>query len=281
MPKASKKDRNMLIMFFSAAAIILFLAVNPLTLNLPWMPTPQDQVLQFPNGANGANNSPVPDANSNTQITLTITPNIVNREQNSQVSITSSLHSVYVQLQVMYVGVSGWQTLTSVKVDANGAFNQQVQMNWAGVWKAKAVYGAAESNTVDLTVYGLTLYQSKSTWYVGESYTAALTGTYNNWVVYVYIKDAASDTWFYALNAQTDLHGMINPGANSVQITPAQINMDRNVIALICTHDQTGSQFNGLFEMVQGISMATTQQINQYAAQGQIVKSNVLTVSIR
>jgi hypothetical protein len=277
MPKKPRKnsyDNTSLIIFFSAAALIGFFLINPFGFNLPWTQNVS------PDQGNNPDNTATPNVGSN-QILLTITPNVLNREEPAQVSVRSTLKNAVVQLQVLYVGVNQWQDFTTVTLDGNGNFNQNVPMNLAGVWKAKASYGAIESNVVDLTVHGLTLYQAKTVWNVGENYTASLTGTYHNWVVYIYIKNVTSNTWLFALNAPTDENGVIDPGTNSVPLTSTQINTDRNVIALICASDPTGAQFSSIFDMVQGITMTTDQQVDSLVNQGRLVKSNILTVSVR
>jgi hypothetical protein len=133
---------------------------------------------------------------------------------------------------------------------------------------------------VPVTVYGITLWQQKDVWTVGEAYTAALSGTYRNWWVSIWQKNATSNTWVWSLNSQTDAYGTIDYGVNSAVIDPAQAGFVKNVIAVISPNDPTGQDVYELFEQVETPGFISDGLLNNYEQQGLIVKSNILTVTI-
>jgi hypothetical protein len=212
---------------------------------------------------------------------LAVSPSTVPREGSVTFTVSSSHKNTLVTLEAQYVGRSDWIQFSTVTLDGDGACVLPYVCDEAGVWMvhAKTNLGMV-SNAVSLKVYGLTLYQQKNVWSVGESYTAALTGTYKNWLVSIWQKNASSDLWFWAGNRLTDANGVIDYGVNTVVIDPSHVGYVKDVIALVSASDPSGQDVIDMFEQGEVPGVVPVSVVDSYVSQGLVVKSNVLTFTI-
>ena len=228
------------------------------------------------NGNHGDNDDNQPHVG--TYINLDITPNDCNREDYVTFTITSDFRNVDLILECQYVGLTSWQQIGTVSLGSSGSASQQVQQNSAGEWNIRAKYSGIMSNTENLIVKGITIYQQKSEWYIGETYTGQLTGTYKNWWVLILWKNHSSNTWLFYTFTQTDAIGMIPYGTNTIDIVPGTIPGERDVIAIIDPNSSDGYYLDILFEGYFG--EIPNYVIDNEVNAGNLVKSNILTFNI-
>lgn len=210
-------------------------------------------------------------------ITLTITPENTYRGDAVTGTIESNIPSVMSHLTVTHI-YDGYFTVTAdFPLDANGDYTSPIIADYAGWWTAQAEASSVTSNTVALTVKGITIYQTKNTWSVGEQYTGALTGTYRDWYVAIMYKNHTATEWMPYDVAVTDSDGIISYGTYlSDPILPAQVGLELDVIALIDGSDPNGYDNLGPF-LEETQFMPTQADIDQAVADGDLVKSNINT----
>lgn len=219
-----------------------------------------------------------------TYINLDITPNDCNREDYVTFTITSDFRNVDLILECQYVGLTGWQQIGTVSLGNSGSVSQDIQQNSAGEWNIRARYSTTLSNTENLIVKGITIYQQKSEWYIGETYTGQLTGTYKNWWVLILWKNHSDNTWFFQTFSQTDAIGMIPYGKETAYLDSGTIPGERDVIALIDPNDPNGYYLDVLMEEYYDIThdciIIPNSVIENEVNAGNLVKSNILTFNI-
>lgn len=210
---------------------------------------------------------------SNPYITLTITPSTIQRGGTSTLTVASNFPNTQLEILFNYDGATPWTSLGFIPTDSNGGYTQTSTIGYAGFWNIKAKSGNIESNVASLTVYGITIYQSKSEWYVGETYSGALTGTYRNWWVHVFVKLATDTTWNYYNSALTDEHGVIPYGSLEEVIDSSQSGTTHNVIAVLDPEDASGEAYWMVIEDYGGTGIPLSQFDGR-------VESNILTFHV-
>jgi hypothetical protein len=218
---------------------------------------------------------------SNPYLQISVAPSTVDRGESVSFSVSSNLVYAQIQVQALYEGIDVWENAFVLTLDSTGSFNQLIAMNYAGDWQVKAQCGNVESNVVHVAVEGITIYQQKTVWNVGEKYSAALTGTYKNWHVAVFFKDSSSSSWIYAFSSLTDENGVIPYNQNWVTIDVSAVGKNKDIICVLCPNDSSASELQGLFAEVEGMMMFSTVELDGLVSEGLVVKSNILSLSIQ
>ena len=278
--KAKKKKRRLLV------AVLILLAVILAAVAVAWFLG----LIPFFQGGDGNGDGGDGDGgddggNGIISFNLTVNPSAIDREGEVVFTVTSNLANAQIVFQAQLVGRAEWATFTpTYTTSASGGYTLRYDCVNAGNWFVRAMQPSTEatSNTISLTVYGITIYQQKGTWQTGEEYTAALTGTYKSWMVSIWTKDDVLDPgmWHWAMNVQTDANGAIDYGIYTAVIDPAQAGSTKNVIAVISPTDATGQDVVELFQQVETIGIISETDLDNFAQQGLVVESNILTVMI-
>jgi len=163
--------------------------------------------------------SPPPPPPTNPFITLTVNPKTVNREDSTLMTIDSNLNGYSCEVMVRHEIHTSWLSLGWITLDATGSHSQYTLCSQAGWWQVRAQSGTVISNVEDLTVLGITIYQQKSTYHVGEVYSGSATSTYRNWLVVIFVKNTTDVLWDFYAAVYTDAHGVIPYGTLSETLT--------------------------------------------------------------
>ena len=191
-----------------------------------------------------------PQIPDNPYLELSVNPNPVNRDETIIITITSNMPYAEVFGYFKHEKDSAYTCLGSIYLDGNGGFTQSMTAHQAGWWKLKVSSGTVESNEVDFTVLGLTIYQEKDNWRIGETYTGALTSTYRNWLVLIFVKWSNETLWDFYDSYTTDRYGIIPYGVLTEALS-ATGSMD--VIAVMDKNDPycESEEAMNYFEQVQ------------------------------
>jgi len=214
-----------------------------------------------------------PTTPTNPYITLSITPNSIQRGETATITVTSNFPNTQLEVLANYDDATPWISLGYITTDSSGGYVQSSPVEPAGFWNVKLKVGNIESNVASLTVYGITIYQLKDTWNVGETYSGALTGTYRNWMVFILVKPPTSTTWNYYTSTMTNEHGVIPYGSLEQNIPPAQAGTSHNVIAIIDPSNSSGEDYWMVIEEYSGVGIPLTAFSNH-------VESNILTFHV-
>lgn len=257
---------------------IVFVAWMLLGFPIPFR-TAGNELLQGDSNVGDLSNEQTP---ANPTITIYATPNAIRREGITTITAESNVPYGRIHAEIHYRGTNVWWSIGYYTLGANGMLQATGAIdNFAGEFDLRAtlVVSGVQSNIAPLTVYGIALYQQKINWLVGETYTAMLTGTYRNWRIFLFIKNASSTTWSYVTSGFTDNIGMVPYGQNTALITPDQAGTTKNLIAIVSATDASGTDVdNTLIEAYQG--QVPNSVIDNMEGAGYIVKSNILTVSV-
>ena len=184
-----------------------------------------------------------PNLPENPTLKLSITPTIVRRGDFVTVTIESNMPGSPGEALYKHERDQFYSTLGYFTLDETGSFNGQVQANSAGWWSFMVRVGTVDSNVVEVTIQGVTIYQEKDHWSVGETYTGALTSTYRNWGVMIWIKNHTDTLWNLYIMHDTDEHGMIPFGTLTEVLTTPGV---YDLIAIIDRNDPSfwSQEFN-------------------------------------
>jgi hypothetical protein len=216
-----------------------------------------------------------------TWLSLTSEEDTVDRGDTLQLSVGSNFKNAPITFQAQYVGIPGWTDVETHNVGGNGALDINLECNFAGEWNLRVIYaptGVVSDPPVNVVVEGLTLYQTKATWQVGDTFTAALSGSYKNWQVAILHKQQSDTNWIYVGTWPTDVIGRIPFGTATVLIDSSSANTVHNLIAVIAPSDPTGQPLYDLVEEYQGLIPATV--IESQVLSGQLVESNILISTV-
>jgi hypothetical protein len=218
---------------------------------------------------------------SNPQLILAISPSTVDRAEMTLFSVTSNYRNAPVTFEGQYEGYAAWVPFAVGTLGSSGACNLNMPADYAGFWLVRARAQGGVSNMVSFTVEGLTLYQDKSDWHVGENYTAALTGTYRNWFVAILHKSPAWTGWLYVASYKTNQFGVLPKNTASVILDASQANTDHEIIAVLSpTENGNGYIYDLMDQEVEGGIIISEDSLNGAVSSGQLVKSNILGLHI-
>jgi len=205
-----------------------------------------------------------------------------NRGDKVTFGITSNFKNVNVQFQAHYVGFGNWLTVGTYMLNNVGSLNLQLQNDAAGDWQIRVVHVSSSimSNIETLTVEGLTIYQTKNIWNATamETYTAQLTGSYDNWVVAIIYRDPANPNWWVLHMIQnTNAIGMIPYGTMNANLNPAMVGLTRDWKAIIAPTN-SGFPLSEWLTQHEAEGCFSDSDINSAVNSGQLVESNVLRI---
>ena len=225
---------------------------------------------------------------SNPQITISATPNVIERGGITTLTADSNVPYGRIHVEASYVGTPMWQSLGYFSLDSNGYMTRTgVIENFAGDFNFRAtlVTSGTQSIPIQLKINGIAIYQQKDVWNVGEHYTAMLSGTYKNWMIYYYVKDVSATEWTLLGADQTNPMGLMMYGEYYYQIKYEHAGTTKQFLAVTSLSDPSGQNVASIIaqphpENQQEYLPVPTSVIDDLVNSGQIIKSNLLTTYV-